>query len=287
MKKSLLFASIAFSISASAQFVVWEDDFNDGNISDWTVLDLNADGQSWQANKDIQINDAGQPDITIGQRSVLAAYNIDMITGSPLGNGGAYPFDHEWVKSPAIDLSLYTGETSLIINAQKSIYDGPDNLYVYVSTSPETASFELLSEVYLNRVSMTDPEFADHTVDLTDYVGEEQVYIAFVTINNFFVGYEIDNVKIVASGIAGVKGHNRDTIAIEQNPVAETLKLKFTEASVAAGPLTLQIFDLSGKIVKETVYSEEGIAVSELAGGMYFVAIDNGAATERLKFIKK
>lgn len=286
MKKLLLIACVAVSVSASAQFTVWEDDFNDGDISDWTVLDLNGDNQSWQANKDIQLNDQGQVDITTGQHAVLATYNIDMVTGSPLGNGETYPFDHEWVKSPAIDLSLYTGETRLVINAQKAIYDGPDDLFVYVSTSPETESFELLSTVNLVRVSMTDAEFADYTVDLTDYVGEEQVYIAFVTINNFFVGYEIDNVKIIASGIAGVKDHNRNTIAIEQNPVAETLKLKFTEAS-AAEALALQIFDVSGKMVKETVYSEEGVSVSELAGGMYFVALNNGAATERLKFIKK
>lgn len=286
MKKLLLIACVAVSVSASAQFTVWEDDFNDGDISDWTVLDLNADNQSWQANKDIQMNDAGLPDITIGQHAVLAMYNIDMSNGAPLGNGEAYPFDHEWVKSPAIDLSLYTGETRLVINAQKAIYDGPDDLFVYVSTSPETESFELLSTVDLVRVSMTDPEFADYTVDLTDYVGEEQVYIAFVTANTFFVGYEIDNVKIVASGIAGVKDHNRNTIAIEQNPVAETLKLKFTEAS-AAEALTLQIFDVTGKMVKETVYSEEGISVSSLAGGIYFVTLNNGAATERLKFIKK
>lgn len=286
MKKLLLFGCMALSMTASAQFTVWEDDFNDGDISDWTVLDLNADGQSWQANKELQINEAGAPDIIIGQRAVLGAYNIDMTNGSPLGNGEPYPFGHEWVKSPAIDLSLYTGQTNLVINAQKAIYDGPDDLYVYVSTSPETESFELLSTINLARVSMADPEFADYTVDLTDYVGEEQVYIAFVTINNFFVGYEIDNVKIVASGIAGVKDHNKNTITMEQNPVAETLKLKFADPSVSEG-LNVQIFDVSGKIVKEAGYSEEGVSVSSLAAGIYFVALNNGTATERLKFIKK
>ncbi len=288
MKKLLLFAFVAASVSANAQFTVWEDDFNDGEITDWTVWDLNADGQSWQANKDLQLDGNGFPDITTGQHSVLASYGIDMDSGSPLGNGQGYPFAHEWIKSPAIDLSFFAGTIELVINAQPSIYDvGNYNLiYVYASTSPEIGSFTLVGTVTLVRETIEDAEFTDHTVDLSEYVGEEQVYLAFVTIDNFFIGYEIDNVKITAEEIAGTKDQIRIPSKINQNPVNDMLQLQLG-TSVTAENVKLQIYNVTGMLVKETAYNEAGVSVSDLAVGMYLLQLSDGASTERLKFIKK
>ncbi len=43
-KKLLVLAFMLISGIASAQFTIWEDDFDDADVSDWTLVD--ADGLS-------------------------------------------------------------------------------------------------------------------------------------------------------------------------------------------------------------------------------------------------
>lgn len=290
MKNLLLIAITAFSISANAQFTVWEDDFNDSNISDWTVWDFNA-VHSWMACKDLQMNGSGQPDITIGQHSILGVYAIDMTTGMPLGNGDGtgYNFDHEWVVTPAVDLSFYTGSTNLVINAQPAIYDGNLNLYVYASTSLERESFTVIDTLVLERSGgSTNLAFKDYTVDISAFNGKEQVYFALVTINTNFVGYEIDNVKITATEVvAGVEDINKRTTKIQQNPVAETLQLQLGDAALNSDNLNIKIYNISGVLVIDSQYSDAGIQVNTLTNGVYFVELSGDNVVEKLKFIKK
>lgn len=290
MKNLLLIAFVAFSISANAQFTIWEDDFNDGNISDWTVWDVNADAQSWIACKDIQLDGAGAPSLTLGQHSILGVYAIDMTTGMPLGNGdGNYPFDHEWVVAPAIDLSFYKGPTQLILNAQPGIYDANLDLYIYASTTLERESFTVIDTLVLERSGgSTNLMFKDYTVDISEFNGEEKVYFAFVTINSNFVGYEIDNMKITATEIvSGIEEVKKAPTKIEQNPVTETLRLQLGDAALNSDNLNIRIYNLSGALVKESVYNETGISVSELSSGMYFMELSGENVVERSKFIKK
>jgi Secretion system C-terminal sorting domain len=290
MKKLLLFAFVAASVSANAQYTVWEDDFNDGEITDWTVWDLNADNISWQANRDLQVDDAGLPDITVGTHKVMGVYSLDMATGGQLGNGNGYDWDHEWVRSPAIDLSLFGGTTQLVINAQMMIYDATSSLYVYVSTSPEQDSFVLHETVSIIREPMgsIDEQFNDYIVDISEYAGEEQLYFALVTDQfGLYLGHEIDNVKVTAEEIvAGTKDQARVASKIKQNPVNDMLQLQLG-TSVTAENVKLQIYNVAGMLVKETAYNEAGISVSDLAGGMYLLQLSDGAATERMKFIKR
>lgn len=291
MKNLLLFAFVTLSFTANAQFTVWEDDFNDGDITDWTVWDLNADGISWQANRNLQQTESGAIDITtLGTHKVMAVYAIDMETGGVLGNGEGYPFDYEWVKSPVIDLSFYTGTTQLVINTQTMIYDGVSTLDIYASTSPEQESFVLVETLNIIRepIGGTDEQFNDYTVDISEYAGENQFYFAIVTDKNAnYLGHEVDNVKITATEVvASIDDLAKTATKIHQNPVAETLQLQLG-SSINTEVLSLQIYNVSGMLVKNAVYTETGVSVSDLAGGMYFLHLSDGSVTERLKFIKK
>lgn len=291
MKNLLLFAFAAFSISASAQFTVWEDDFNDGDITDWTVWDLNADGQSWQANKNIQIAESGAIDFTSGTHDVMAVYAINLETGGQLIFDEGFPgYDFEWAASPAIDLSLFAGEMNLVINAQTSIYDGSAGLSIYASTSPEMDSFELVETVTIVRepIGSTDEQFNDYFVDITEYAGEETFYFAVVS-DEFgnFIGHEIDNLKITATEVAaGLDDVAGKATVIAQNPVSELLQLQIG-TRVNSENLKLQVYNVTGMLVKEAGYDEAGVSVTDLAGGMYFLILNDGMATETLKFLKK
>lgn len=285
MKKNIFLAVLLIAVSAAshAQFTVWEDDFNDGDVSDWTLLDLDGNGSNWAATGNLQISNEGTPFFGT-EYAVLSTYNISLEDGSPLPTG-----EDNWAVSPAIDLSFYTGTTQLIINAQTAIYDGSQDLYVYASTSAEQSSFEIVGTITLVREpnGSTDVQFNEYTVDISEFVGESQVYIALKPITTSFVGYEIDNISITVEGILGADDvAGKTATIIKQNPVAGELKLQLGN-TVNAHALSLKLYDMSGMLVKEAKYSEAGVSVSDLAGGMYFAVLTDGVVTERLKFIKK
>lgn len=285
MKNLLLFAFVALSFSANAQFTVWEDDFNDGNITDWTVWDLNGDEHKWQVNKNVQMNESGAADITLGTHNVLAVYAFDFETNEFFTNP-----NYEWAASPSIDLSFYKGTTQLVINAQKMIMDGTSDLYIYASTSPERESFVVLDTITVERNPQADLDthFSDYTIDISEYAGKEQFYFAIVT-DQFalYAGHEIDNVKITATEVVtGIDDVTKTATKILQNPVSETLQLQLS-TTIDAGALNVQIYNTSGMLVKDGRYTESGISVSDLASGMYFMKLFDGTITERLKFIKQ
>ena len=285
MKKNLFLVvfAIGFSVAAHAQFTVWEDDFNDGNATDWTLLDVDGNGSNWAATGNLQMSDAGA--IFFGtDYAVLSTYNVNLQDGSPLPTG-----EDNWAISPAIDLSLFSGATQLIINAQPAIYGSDYELTVYASTTPEPESFQLISTVTLLRPNgSTDLQFNDYSIDISQFVGEEHLYIAFKPMPGAggFVGYEINNVSITAAEIAGLNDVAKTTTILKQNPVANNLELQLGTA-VHAESLNVKIYNISGILIKEAVYQEAGINVSELSSGVYLMVLNDGVATEHLKFIKK
>ena len=286
MKKNLLLVAllVGISVTSQAQITVWEDDFNDNDVTDWTLLDMDGNTSNWQASGNLQMGDDGS--IYFGtEYAVLSSYNINMQDGQNLPEK-----ENNWAISPAIDLSFYTGTTELIINAQTAIYDGSQDILIYASKSPEQASFELVETVNIVRApgGSTDVQFNDYTVDISEYVGETQVYIALVTKVTAMIGYEIDNIKInaeeIAAGLDDLAG--KTASKIKQNPVAETLQLQLGN-TVNADNLSLEVYNVNGMLVKEVKYNEAGISVNGLSGGVYFLALKDGNAVERLKFIKK
>lgn len=286
MKNLLLIAMIMFCIQGNAQFTVWEDDFNDSDVADWTLLDVDGNASNWLAHKNIQI-DPNTGQIVDGTIDVLATYNIDLATGSPLEGT-----EDNWAITPAQDLSFYAGTVQLVINAQTSVYGADQDIFVYISNSADPASF-LGNEpitIHLDREMDEGEEFEDHIIDISEYAGagQPEVYFAIVKRGPAFVGIEIDNIKITATEVvAGIDELTGKTATkIKQNPVAENLQLQLG-TTVNAESLNLNIYNIGGMLVKETKYSEAGVSVSDLPGGMYFVVLNDGNATERLKFIKK
>lgn len=280
MKKNiLLFAFILSSGIASAQFTIWEDDFNDGEVSDWTLLDVDGNASNWLARKNLQYS-GGQ--YSSGTYDILGSYHINTTTGATLSGT-----ENNWAITPLIDLSYYAAPITLTINFQTSVYGGDRNLYVYLSDSPDQASFleNTPQAILFDRTNNTATQFADFDVDLSAYAGQSEVYIALVT-TTLTTGMEVDKVTVTALtlGVDDVAG--KTATIIKQNPVAETLQLQLG-SMVNTATLSLQIYNLSGMLVKEAKYNEAGISVSDLAGGMYFVVFNDGYATERLKFIKK
>ncbi|MFB3387586.1 hypothetical protein [Flavobacterium sp. LAR06] len=175
---------------------IWEDDFEDGDVSDWVLLDKDGNNSNWIARKNIQL-DQSTGAIIGGNINILGTYNIDFSTGAPLEQ-----IEQNWATMPPIDLTYYSGKIELNITAQPSIYDGSRNILVYGSTSPDPAEATLLGTIFLIRGSTIDAAyFADYTLDISQFKSSHNVYISFLNENTSFVGYEIDKIWITAEGL--------------------------------------------------------------------------------------
>ncbi|WP_166922412.1 T9SS-dependent choice-of-anchor J family protein [Flavobacterium poyangense] len=279
-KKLLVLVFILISGMASAQYAIWEDDFDDAEASDWTFLDADGDAKNWITRTNIQINENGV--ITDGTYKVLGTYNIDMASGAPLGVE-----QKNWAIMPEIDLSFYGGSMQLVLNAQKAIYDGPDNLYVYASTTDkDPKSFTQIGAIELTRATTLDAEFKDYTVDISQFAGKTKVYFAVLNAPNFVVGYEIDKVSITVASLGLKDVLGKKEIALKQNPVENDLQLEL-DSTINEEEITLKVYNTTGVLVKESKYNKAGISISNLTAGVYFLVIKYGDAAERIKFIKK
>lgn len=281
-KKLLLLLLIMVSSASSAQFTVWEDDFDDADASDWTLLDRDGNGSNWMARKNIKLDENSA--IVGGTIDVLGTYNINLSDGSPLET-----LEDNLAISPAIDLSFYSGKVSLILNAQPSIYDTNEDLSIYGSTSPDPASFTLITKVTLERTTTDDPEFKDYTVDISQFSGKTTVYIALGNnLSSGFIGYEIDKISVSAEALLGLDDVELASKAckLNQNPVDEYLQLELGE-QFQSEETTLKIYNSTGLLVKETPYKKENLSVGELAQGTYFLVVSDDTISGKLKFIKK
>lgn len=268
---------------ASAQYTIWEDDFDDSDVSDWTLLDRDGNGSNWMARKNIQV-DENTGAIVGGNFDILGTYNIDFATLEPLPAP-----ENNFAISPVIDASFYSGKISLTINAQPSIADSNEDLFVYGSTSPDPASFTLLSKVTLLRTDDYAEMFKDYKVDISKFKGETAVYIAFGTkTNSGFIGYEIDKISVTAESLLGVDDVDLKSslCRIKQNPVQDNLELQIAE-EFQTEETKLQIYNVNGILIKESPYKPEGLSVEGLSQGIYFLSVTNNGVSQKLKFIKK
>jgi hypothetical protein len=286
MKKNLLLLLLVMTSGiASAQYTIWEDDFDDSDATDWTLLDKDANGSNWLTRKNIQL-DAGTGAIVDGTISVLGTYNIDFSNGSSLETE-----EDNLAISPAIDVSFYSGKINLILNAQPSVYDTNQDLLVYGSTSADPASFTLLRTITLERTAEAQEGtvFQDYIVDISQFSGKTAVYIALGNkLSNRFIGYEIDKISVTAESLLGIDDVELKTqvCKLKQNPVEENLQLELGE-QFKNEETALKIYNVNGMLVKESPYKEEGLAVDDLTHGIYFLLVSNNGISKKLKFIKK
>lgn len=286
MKRILFFTCILSSIYTHAQFAVFENNFNVDGTQGWTLSDQDGDGSNWNIKNNEYNTIGGGPGSGFGEEYlVLSSLRV------------ASTYDN-WAILPVQDLSFYTG-TKLEFTYLRGIFEceQTDYVMVYASTSPVIADMllgEPIATVTLegDNTTIDPPVKVTKTIDIPSVYNVADIYFAIVhkkptdqESNNYIV--ELSQVSITAQDILGTEPIAAKTATrIKQNPVTETLQLQLGSA-VNADALHLQLYNVSGMLVKEAKYSEAGVAVGNLASGMYFVVINDGAATERLKFIKK
>lgn len=161
MKKFLLALTMVAGLSAlNAQTVVWSDDFDDQDVSDWTLYDEDGDGQQWYTAQ--LTDDGGNP------------------TGTPIltsvsWNGFPLTPDN-WAVSPAIDLTEITdAELKWFVFASDPLYN-LENYGVYVATENTVEAFTTAGELFTE--FDLPSELTERTLDLSAFDGQT-IYVAF------------------------------------------------------------------------------------------------------------
>lgn len=259
MKKITFLFILLVAFTTNAQVVVWSDDFNDEDISDWTVTDSDGDGNNW--GDLFVITDGGGMPVT----------PISLISrswsGSPLT-------PDNWVVSPSIDLSTATGLITFEYITQVAAASWDEEKYsIYVGTSNDISvlvnSAVTLTETLGDAGNTGTP--LPHSFDISAMAGEPVVYIAFrhwnCTDQDFL---SVDDVTVSA-----------ETLSIEEFEEPITYKIGCVNQYISIyninSNVNYKVLSLTGQTIIEgkTDIETHTIDATSLASGVYIVEIEN------------
>ncbi|MBR7009806.1 MAG: choice-of-anchor J domain-containing protein [Oscillospiraceae bacterium] len=157
-------------------------DFEDGTDG-WTFVDVDGDGYNWQ--RHVNINDGNNHSAHSGDAVIYSeSYSND--------TGDALTPDN-WAISPAFDLSEASGATLSIwaVGLDPSWCDEVFALYAGTSANPSDM-------IKIGGDYTATDEYTNYTADLSEFLGEEQVYVAIrhYNVSDMFI-LDVDDVEIV------------------------------------------------------------------------------------------
>ena len=273
MKKITLFAlALGLSFNTFAQNIVWSDNFDDLDITDWTLIDDDGDGFNWSV---VQIVD--ELELPIGTPQLRSASWNNVV-------GPLTP--DNWIISPVVDLSSASGAISFNwqVKASDAAYDA-ENYTVYVSTANTITEF-LASTTSFNESTLDGTNvLTDRTLDISSFAGESQVYIAlrhFGVSDEFTM--EIDNVEVNAETVLSINDEELNTFSYTYNSANDRLNLTSVNSSFES----VQLFNITGQQVLDMKLSNtnESIDFSSYSNGVYLVKVNTNSSSKTLKIIK-
>lgn len=247
-----------------SQTTIWMDDFNDEDLSDWTLIDADMDGANWDI---YQVTDQ------LGNPVTPMSLTSRSWQGVPLT-------PDNWAISPAIDLSSASGTITLqyITQVPAAAWD-EEHYSVYVATSNSTvdllASETQMSETLGDAGNTGQPVYK--VFDISAFAGEPEVYIAFrhhdVTDMDFI---SIDDVKVVAETLStNDLAASKSSLSLFPNPATDVVKVNLGD-QFNTSKVQITLTNVSGKQVSKVAYDANGIDVSNIPAGLYLVTATDG-----------
>ncbi len=198
------------------------------------------------------------------------------------------PFDNEnWLISVPIDLSDASGTK---LNFDEAINYGTGNIddeqevmvsSDYTGGDPEANGTWTKMEV-TGRAAGDSWDFVSvDEIDMSEFDGQEEVYIAFKytsTVDGGAATWEVDNVVVTGD----------ETISVEENMLSSTLNLypnpsngQITIASDNISDAEYKVYSITGEMVSQGVLknSHNSVDLSNLQGGVYTIHIQENNTT--------
>ncbi|HZH69027.1 MAG TPA: choice-of-anchor J domain-containing protein [Flavobacteriaceae bacterium] len=268
MKKiTLLAASLLLSFGMNAQ--IFYDDFDDGDITDWTQIDYDGDGQEFF------------PYNPTGASSPMVASASWTSTEGPLTP------DNFFV-SPAIDVTGASGlELSYMAGGQDPSYSA-ENYTVYVSTGNQVDDFLNTSiSVSFTENLGDDPDAAGslvpRTLDASELDGATTVYIAIRhhgVSDQFYIIF--DDVQL--DGNLSAADHEISGFSRVYSAQSKNLTIAATENFSS-----ISMFNVLGQQVlsRNLSSNNEVINLSNMKDGVYIANVTAGGNTTTFKIVKR
>ncbi len=274
MKKTLLLASLFVGglFTTNAQTTIWSDDFNDEDISDWTLIDADGDGLNWGDIPFVE-DGSGNPSTAIGL--VSRSWQGEPLTPD------------NWAISPAVDLTSASGTITLEwkVEAATNPLWNAEKYSVYVST------FDNIEDLGNSPISFTETYFGNgeqqtKTLDLSSFAGET-IYIAFRHYDCEDQDYIVIDDVIVTAATASVNSPLAGSFSVYPNPAKDVLNIS---NSISAEINSITIADINGRTIKQFDANgsvDSQINIGDLNAGVYFVNIHSNEGSLTKKIVKQ
>ena len=273
MKKiTLLLSLLLIGFTSHAQTTVWSDNFDDEDISDWTLTDSDGDLNNWG---DI---------FAIGDQNGGFVTPVSLISRS--WQSVALTPDN-WAVSPAIDLSGASGTITVnwVTQVAAAAWDN-EKYSVHVGTSSDIATLVNSMTSMTEILGLTDDLGAptNHSLDISALAGESMVYVAFrhfdVTDMDFI---SIDDLTVEAATLS-INEFDANSFSFNYNKNLKTLELDSSNFAMT----NIEIYSLQGQSIlsKSLSNTNESIDVSSLNVGLYLVEVSINDNIKTIKFVK-
>lgn len=275
MKKLFLSTFLLGSLFTAKAQIIFSENFNGVTApTGWTINDADGDGDNWTIEDNSTHPRAG---VASGGK-MLVSLSFDNNSGPLTPNN--------YIFSPAINLSTYTGKTIKLkwkVAAQDE--DWTDETYSVYASTTNTIAGMLASSTVLSNVSASNIiDLTPKELDISVLGGQSTVYFAFRHHNstdNFAI--VIDDIEVLAVDPASSQQFFAENFSLYPNPTSDVLNISSKNGLEMK---EIKITDLSGRIVK-TLNNTTTINVYDLSAGTYLIDITTNQGKASSKFVKK
>lgn len=315
MKKTFLLITSLFMLSFNAQekVTIFYDsfesyqDFSFQNIGDWTLIDIDKEGQMGITGVSFPNNDTTPfaakiinrraiiPNIS--EANIPNVRNYDAKTGEKvIGMFAALlPPNNDWLISPKIKLNESNNEWRFSAKAANYTTKYEKFQILISTTDTNPASFTELPQVYTGDY-FTANVWTDFVVNLDNYKNKE-VYLAIRYISRIYdnpqfpphlqkraVTLLIDDFQVTSDALLSTAQNTiSDKITFYPNPVKDILTIK-SQKEINK----VLFYSFTGQLLKTELFTGNSINTSALSTGHYVVKVIFNDGTEQTsKIIKK
>jgi predicted esterase len=118
-------------------------------------------------------------------------------------------------------------------------------------------------------------------IDLSPYAESTSAFVKFSYVSALGGLIFLDNIAF-SDEVSNIKGIENQSISVYPNPVKNTL---YVQSSSEVEQIT--IYDISGRLLKQSTNPSQEINVSDLANGVYIVKVKTGKGESMQKIIKQ
>lgn len=259
--------STCFLTAASAQTIVFNEDFQQGIPGSWTII----------------VNDTSTVDSSVIEFAPgwIALADPENTTDTVAGATSFFTEPAEadrWLITPAFTVGAYGN----FIKWQARSHDPSylDGYYVMVSTTDnQIASFTDTIATLGNE----NAEWTEREVDLVAKgFANQTIRVAFVLRSYDAFKLYIDDVEVRIDDPVGLEEQTAVDFALYPNPATEIITIKCEDA------ISIRIFQMDGQLVGEqSLLATQQVDIANLVAGTYLVEVVTSNGIGRSRMVKK